>query len=114
MSVPTEQLLVLSALLFSIGVAGFFVRRNVIVVLMSIELMLNAANLAFLAGARHHASLAGEWQAEGPVMVTFVIAVAAVEAEAVVRAGLRRAARTPNEIVHDKLRRMRGRRGVGI
>ena len=50
MSVPTEQLLVLSALLFSIGVAGFFVRRNVIVVLMSIELMLNAANLAFLAG----------------------------------------------------------------
>jgi hypothetical protein len=40
-------------------------------------------------------------------------AVAAVEAEAVVRAGLRRAARTPNEIVHDKLRRMRGRRGVG-
>ena len=80
MNVPTEHLLVLSALLFAIGVAGFLVRRNVIVVLMSIELMLNAANLAFLAGARHHASIAGEWQAEGPVMVTFVIAVAAVEA----------------------------------
>ena len=45
MSVPTEHLLILSAILFSIGVAGFFIRRNLIVVLMCIELMLNAANL---------------------------------------------------------------------
>jgi NADH-quinone oxidoreductase subunit K len=79
-NVPTEHLLVLSALLFAIGVAGFFVRRNLIVVLMSVELMLNAANLAFLAGARQHAARSGTLELEGPVMVTFVIVVAAVEA----------------------------------
>tara|TARA_R110002126_G_scaffold248226_3_gene391118 strand:- start:14095 stop:14436 length:342 start_codon:yes stop_codon:yes gene_type:complete len=82
MSVPTEHLLILSAILFSIGVAGFFIRRNLIVVLMCIELMLNAANLAFVAGSRHNAFLAGQDQTdlEGPIMVTFVIVVAAVEA----------------------------------
>ena len=80
MNVPTEHLLILSAILFAIGMGGFLRRRNMIVVLMSIELMLNAANLAFLAGARQHSAQAGHWVAEGPVMVTFVIAVAAVEA----------------------------------
>lgn len=80
MNVPTEHLLILAAILFAIGMGGFLLRRNVIVVLMSIELMLNAANIAFLAGARQHASHSGHWVAEGPVMVTFVIAVAAVEA----------------------------------
>jgi NADH-quinone oxidoreductase subunit K len=84
-NVPTEHLLALSAILFSIGLTGFFVRRNLIVVLMCVELMLNAANLAFVAGARHHALLGGSpnggaLELEGPVMVTFVIVVAAVEA----------------------------------
>jgi NADH-quinone oxidoreductase subunit K len=81
-SVPNEHLLVLAALLFAIGVAGFFIRRNVIIVLMSIELMLNAANLTFIAGSRSH-SLAAAGVApslEGPVFAIFVIVVAAVEA----------------------------------
>ncbi|MDE0904454.1 MAG: NADH-quinone oxidoreductase subunit NuoK [Planctomycetota bacterium] len=80
MNVPSEHLLILAAILFAIGMGGFLLRRNVIVVLMSIELMLNAANIVFLAGARQHASESGHWLPDGPVMVTFVIAVAAVEA----------------------------------
>ena len=82
MNVPTEHLLVLAAILFSIGVAGFFLRRNVIVVLMSIELMLNAANLSFLAGSRMHtlASVSGKPDLQGPTFAVFVIVVAAVEA----------------------------------
>ena len=79
MNVPTEHLLILAALLFSIGVAGFFVRRNLIVVLMSIELMLNAANLTFLAGSRQHSSV-GALNLEGPMFALFVISLAAVEA----------------------------------
>ena len=82
MSVPSEHLLILASILFVIGVAGFFLRRNVIVVLMCIELMLNAANLSFLAGSRMHtsASPAGAPDLTGPVFAVFVIVVAAVEA----------------------------------
>jgi NADH-quinone oxidoreductase subunit K len=82
MSVPNEHLLLLAAVLFSIGVAGFFLRRNVIVVLMCIELMLNAANLSFLAASRMHSLKAGATAVshEGPVFAIFVIVVAAVEA----------------------------------
>ena len=79
MTVPTEHLLALSAVLFAIGVAGFFTRRNLIVVLMSIELMLNAANLSFVAGARLH-SATGGIDLQGPIFAIFVIAIAAVEA----------------------------------
>ncbi len=79
MSVPNEHLLLLAAILFSIGMFGFFVRRNLIVVLMSIELMLNAANLTFIAGSRMHTTATGE-SLQGPVFVIFVIAVAAIEA----------------------------------
>ncbi len=79
MNVPVEHLLALSALLFAIGVAGFLTRRNLIVVLMSIELMLNAANLAFVAGARLHSTV-GDVDLQGPVFAIFVIAIAAVEA----------------------------------
>jgi len=78
-NVPVEHLLALSALLFAIGVAGFLTRRNLIVVLMSIELMLNAANLAFVAGARLHSTV-GDIDLQGPVFAIFVIAIAAVEA----------------------------------
>jgi NADH-quinone oxidoreductase subunit K len=79
LTVPTEHLLALAAVLFSIGVAGFFLRRNLIVVLMSIELMLNAANITFLAGARQH-SAEGGLNLQGPMFMIFVVAVAAVEA----------------------------------
>ena len=79
MNVPTEHLLALAAILFAIGVAGFLTRRNLIVVLMSIELMLNAANLSFVAGARR-ASAGGVLDVQGPIFAIFVIAIAAVEA----------------------------------
>ncbi len=81
MSVPPSHLFVLAALLFSIGAAGFFLRRNVIVVLMCIELMLNAANLTFLAASRMHTlSHGGQPDLQGPIFAVFVIVVAAVEA----------------------------------
>jgi NADH-quinone oxidoreductase subunit K len=73
--VPTlEHYLVLSAVLFAIGSAGIFLRRNLITILLSIEIMLNAANLAFVAFGRHHGSV------DGQIIVLFVITVAASEA----------------------------------
>jgi NADH-quinone oxidoreductase subunit K len=72
--VPTSWYLVLSAVLFAIGTAGVLLRRNLIVVFMAIEIMLNAVNLAFVAFARQ---LGGE---DGQVIVFFVMAVAAAEA----------------------------------
>jgi NADH-quinone oxidoreductase subunit K len=71
--VPLQYSLGLSALLFSIGVAGVIVRRNAIILFMCIELMLNAVNLAFVALSPY----AG---VQGQVFVFFVIAVAAAEA----------------------------------
>ncbi len=79
MNVPSEHLFFLSAGLFSLGVLGFLVRRNVIVALMCVELMLNAANLAFLAASRSH-SRADALDLQGPVFSIFVITVAAAEA----------------------------------
>jgi len=81
-SVPTEHLLALAAVLFGLGVLGFLVRRNVIIVLASIELMLNAANLSFVAGSRawSAASASGGHPLEGPIFALFVILVAAAEA----------------------------------
>ena len=72
--VPTNYFIALSAVLFSIGAVGVLVRRNIIVIFMSIELMLNAANLAFVAFARHQHSM------DGQVIVFFVMTVAAAEA----------------------------------
>jgi NADH-quinone oxidoreductase subunit K len=66
--------LVMAALLFTIGCVGVLVRRNVIVMLMSIELMLNAANLTFIAFAHELQSMTGH------VFALFVITVAACEA----------------------------------
>ena len=63
----------LSAMLFTIGVVGVLVRRNPLVIFMSIELMLNAANLAFVAFSRFNNNLNGQ------VMVFFIITVAAAE-----------------------------------
>ena len=79
MTVPTEHLLILAGILFSIGTLGFFLRRNLIIVLMSIELMLNAANITFIAAARQH-SRVGALDLEGPVFAIFVVAIAAAEA----------------------------------
>ena len=80
MNVPSEHLFVLAAILFSLGVLGFLLRRNVIVVLASIELILNAANLTFVAGARSQVLAGGTPDATGPLFAVFVILVAAVEA----------------------------------
>lgn len=66
--------LVLAALLFVLGCAGVLIRRNIIVVMMSIELMLNAANLALVSGAWHHGAMAGQTAA------FFVMILAAAEA----------------------------------
>ncbi len=71
--VPQSWYLVLSAALFTLGVAGFAVRRNSLVMFMSVELMLNAANVAFVACARAHEPV------RGTVYALFVIAVAASE-----------------------------------
>ena len=71
--VPTEHAIALSAILFVIGGLGAITRRNVIVVLMSIELMLNAVNLALVAFSRQWADHAGQ------VFVLMVIVVAASE-----------------------------------
>jgi NADH-quinone oxidoreductase subunit K len=72
-AVPLSWYLILSAVLFTIGVVGVLVRRNALVIFMSIELMLNAANLAFVAFARDLQSL------DGQIFVFFVMTVAAAE-----------------------------------
>ena len=72
--VPIAHYLILSVILFSIGVAGVFIRRNAIVIFMCIELMLNSVNLAFIAFARYLNSM------DGQIFVFFVMAVAAAEA----------------------------------
>ncbi|MFM7735682.1 MAG: NADH-quinone oxidoreductase subunit NuoK [Alphaproteobacteria bacterium] len=74
MPVPIGHWLALSAVLFSIGAVGVLLRRNLIVVLMAIEIMLNAVNLAFVALSRHLESM------DGQVIVFFVMTVAAAEA----------------------------------
>jgi NADH-quinone oxidoreductase subunit K len=72
--VTLNHYLVLSAILFSIGTAGVFVRRNLITILLSIEIMLNAVNLSFVAFGRALGA------ADGQIIVFFVITVAAAEA----------------------------------
>ncbi|MBW2267107.1 MAG: NADH-quinone oxidoreductase subunit NuoK [Deltaproteobacteria bacterium] len=76
---PLEHVIGLSAILFAIGVVGVLVRRNVIVVLMSIELMLNAVNLAFVGFNRAWPGSEGAPSLDGQVFVLMVIAVAAAE-----------------------------------
>jgi NADH-quinone oxidoreductase subunit K len=72
---PTlNHYLVLSAMLFTIGTAGVFLRRNLITILLSIEIMLNAVNLTFVAVGRYMGSV------EGQIIVFFVMTVAAAEA----------------------------------
>lgn len=73
MPIPLEHVIALSAILFAIGTVGALSRRNLVVILMSIELMLNAANLAFVGFARAWA------QVDGHIFVLMVIVVAAAE-----------------------------------
>lgn len=72
--VPASYYLVLAAIVFCIGIAGVLIRRNVIVIFMSIELMLNAVNLVFVAFSRQLHSV------DGQVVVFLVMTVAAAEA----------------------------------
>ncbi|MGH7841887.1 MAG: NADH-quinone oxidoreductase subunit NuoK [Candidatus Binataceae bacterium] len=71
---PLGYFMGLSAILFAIGVAGMLIRRNLIVMFMSIEIMLNAVNLAFVALGRQLGSM------DGQVIVFFAMTVAAAEA----------------------------------
>ena len=72
--IPTPDYLILAAVLFCIGMLGVLIRRNALVVFMSVELMLNASNLTFLAFARDRGDI------NGHISAFFIIAVAAAEA----------------------------------
>ena len=72
--IPTAFFLILSIVLFVLGVAAFFIKRDLITMFMAVEVMLNSANLAFLTFANSSASL------DGQVIVFFVVTVAAAEA----------------------------------
>jgi NADH-quinone oxidoreductase subunit K len=77
--VPIEHVIALSAILFAIGVLGVALRRNLIIILMSIELMLNAANLAFVGFNRMWPGVEGAPAVDGQIFVLIVITVAASE-----------------------------------
>jgi NADH-quinone oxidoreductase subunit K len=99
--VPTSWYIILSAVLFSIGVAGVLLRRNSILIFMSVELMLNAANLAFVAFSRSMLDLGGQ------VFVFFVMTVAAAEV-AVGLALIVQIFRTKRTVDIDELNTMEG------
>lgn len=71
--IPFDHWIIVSSLLFTIGVAGVILRRNALVVYMSLEMILNASNLALIAGSRYGGNL------DGQIFVFFTIAVAAAE-----------------------------------
>ena len=74
MIVPMSEVLGLSGVLFAIGVFGFLARRNIILMLISIEIMLTAINISLAGFSQHHGDLRGQ------VLALFVIAIAAAEA----------------------------------
>jgi NADH-quinone oxidoreductase subunit K len=71
--VPTQHILILAAILFTLGLAGLLTRRNLIFTLMCIEIMLNASGLAFVAAGSRWA------QPDGQIMFLFILAMAAAE-----------------------------------
>ena len=71
--IPVNYYIILSAVLFILGASGVLIRRNALVVFMSVELMLNAANLAFVAFARMYQNINGQ------IFVFFIMTVAAAE-----------------------------------
>lgn len=100
-SVPIEYFVVLSAVLFIMGVLGVLVRRNAIMIFMSVELMLNAANLALAAFARQWGGVTGQ------LAVFFVITIAAAEV-AIGLALIVTIFRTKKSIDIDELNTMQG------
>jgi NADH-quinone oxidoreductase subunit K len=72
--IPLSYYLILSATLFAIGATGVFLRRNLITILLSVEIMLNAVNLTFVAFGRYNGDL------DGQIITLFVMTVAAAEA----------------------------------
>jgi NADH-quinone oxidoreductase subunit K len=72
--IPTSWYLILGAILFLIGVCGFFLKRNIIALLLSVEIMLNAVNLTFVAFSSQLGQISGQ------IFVFFVLVVAAAEA----------------------------------
>ena len=72
--IPLDHYLIVSAILFAIGAAGVFMRRNLITILLSVEIMLNAVNLTFVAFGRNHGTV------DGQIITFFVMTVAAAEA----------------------------------
>ena len=100
-SVPTEAFIVLSMVLFGLGTMGVLLRRNAIIVFMSVELMLNAGNLAFVAFARQWGNI------EGHLYVFFVMTVAAAEV-AIGLALIVSIFRERNNINIDELNQMEG------
>ena len=72
--IPLSYYLVVSAILFAIGTAGVFLRKNLITILLSVEIMLNAVNLTFVAFGRSHGTV------DGQIITFFVMTVAAAEA----------------------------------
>ena len=72
-TVPVEHVFLLAAILFALGLVGLLVRRNILFMLIAVEIMLNAAGLAFVAAG-------SRWgQADGQVMILFILAMAAAE-----------------------------------
>ena len=72
--VPLVDYVILSVVLFTVGIAGILIRRNIITVLMSIEIMLNSVNLLFVAFSRYMGNV------DGQIFVFFIFAIAAAEA----------------------------------
>jgi NADH-quinone oxidoreductase subunit K len=72
--IPLNWYLILAAVLFLVGVLGFFIKRNIIALLLSVEIMLNAVNLTFVAFSSQHGQIRGQ------IFVFFVLVVAAAEA----------------------------------
>ena len=103
MSVPLGAFIAVSATLFFIGTAGVLVRRNAVVILMCVELMLNAANLALVAFSRRY----GAVDERGSVFVVFVFVIAAAEV-AVGLAIVLSAYRNGPTVDVDELRAMKG------
>ena len=101
MIVPVSYYLVLSGILFVLGALGVLIRHNALVVFMSVELMLNAANLAFVAFASMYGQL------DGQIFVFFVMTVAAAEV-AVGLALIVAIFRSRNSINVDQLNNMKG------
>ena len=99
--VPVNYYIILSAILFTIGVTGVLIRRNALIIFMSIELMLNAANLALIAFNSVLQSFSGQ------IFVFFVIAVAAAEV-AVGLALIVEIFRTKNSIDVDQMSSLKG------